>query len=108
MLRRPGFRRGPGLLGTMARTAVVAGTATAVAGGVRRRQMAREDQAAEEQEVRAAALDSQAQLSEMRAQQAASPPTDMVAELERLAKLRDSGVLDAAEFDAAKAKLLGT
>jgi hypothetical protein len=37
----------PGLIGTMARTAVVAGTATAVSGGVSRRQQARALQAAD-------------------------------------------------------------
>ncbi len=66
MLLRPGFRRGPGLLGTMARTAVVAGTATAVVGGVQRRQQRRAEEQAQYQEVRAAAFDSQAQLDEMR------------------------------------------
>ena len=57
------IRRGPGLLGTMARTAVVAGTATAVSGGVMRRQRARSQQAAE-----AAAYQQQQQEAEMQAQ----------------------------------------
>ncbi|HEV2893914.1 MAG TPA: SHOCT domain-containing protein, partial [Actinomycetota bacterium] len=48
MLRRGIGRVGrPGLIGTMARTAVVAGTATAVSGGVARRQQARWQQSAD-------------------------------------------------------------
>jgi hypothetical protein len=104
MLRRRGR---PGLVGTMARTAVVAGTATAVAGGVQRRQAGRADAAAQEQ------------MQEMQAQQAqAAPPPpaaapaapaggDMMADLEKLGQMRTAGLLDDAEFAAAKAKLLG-
>jgi hypothetical protein len=103
MLRRRGR---PGLVGTMARTAVVAGTATAVAGGVQRRQAGRADAAAQEQ------------MQEMQAQQAqAAPPPpaaapaapaggDMMADLEKLGQMRTAGLLDDAEFAAAKAKLL--
>lgn len=40
-------------------------------------------------------------------QQAAGAPTDVAGQLERLATLRDSGVLTPAEFDAQKAKILG-
>ena len=43
MLRRMGR---PGLIGTMTRTAVVAGTATAVSGGMQRRRYARDQSAA--------------------------------------------------------------
>jgi hypothetical protein len=109
MLRRPLARRPVGrggLLGTAARTAVVAGTATAVAGGVQRRQMARSDQAAEAQ-----AYEEQQQ--QAAAPQAPPPPppppaaNDTVAELERLAALKTQGVLTDAEFAAAKATLLG-
>ncbi|MFN7150534.1 MAG: SHOCT domain-containing protein, partial [Microthrixaceae bacterium] len=48
-MRRRGMMRGgrPGLVGTMARTAVVAGTATAVSGGVARRQQGKAEQKAE-------------------------------------------------------------
>ena len=47
LMRRPIRRFGrPGLLGTMARTAVVAGTATAVVGGVQRHQQSRATEAA--------------------------------------------------------------
>jgi Short C-terminal domain len=92
-------RRGPGLLGTMARTAVVAGTATAVSGGVMRRQEARADQAAQ-----AAAYEQQ-----RRPQQYAQPQpdTDVVSQLKQLADLRASGAISDAEFTAAKRQLLG-
>lgn len=96
-------RRGrPGLIGMAARTAVVAGTATAVSGNVQRRQQARADQQYE------------AQQYEAQQQQAAQAPpaapagdTDIVAEIQKLATLRDQGILSDDEFAAAKAKLLG-
>jgi hypothetical protein len=100
-----------------ARTAVVAGTATAVSGRVARRQNQRyADQQAEQQ----AAEQQQWEAQQYQAQQAAAaapppPPaapaasggTDVVAELQKLAALKDQGILDDAEFAAAKAKLLG-
>jgi putative oligomerization/nucleic acid binding protein len=91
-------RRGPGLLGTMARTAVVAGTATAVSGGVMHRQEARADQAAQ-----AAASEQQ------KPQQYAQPQqnTDIVSQLKQLADLRASGAISDSEFTAAKRQLLG-
>ena len=84
-----------------ARTAVVAGTASAVSGRVARRQNARwaeEDQAAYEQ-----------QMAQQPAPQAAPPPPaqDQTAELQKLAELHKQGVLTDEEFAAAKAKLLG-
>ncbi|WP_228555153.1 SHOCT domain-containing protein [Catenulispora pinisilvae] len=87
-------RRGPGLLGAAARTAVVAGTASAVAGGVRRRQADRQ---------------AEAEPQAPPAPQAAAPAPggDSIAELERLAALKQQGVLSDAEFAAAKAKVLG-
>lgn len=110
----------PGLIGMAARTAVVAGTATAVSGNVARRQNARAQSKADEQ----AAADQQAyEAQQYEAQQAAAqqaayapppppPPaapaggTDVVAELQKLAALRDQGILSEDEFAAAKAKLL--
>ncbi|MFC8922942.1 SHOCT domain-containing protein [Cellulosimicrobium sp. NPDC057127] len=106
----------PGLLGTAARTAVIAGTAQATAGAVQRRQATRAQQSWEQQQ--AAAQQEQARL-QAAAQQAAqySPPAapppapgggdDLLAQLERLGQLHVSGVLTDAEFVAAKAKLLG-
>jgi membrane protease subunit (stomatin/prohibitin family) len=83
-----------------ARTAVVAGTATAVSGRVARRQNARwaeEDQAAYEQQM----------AQQPPPQQAAPPAEDKTAELQNLAELHTQGVLTDEEFAAAKAKLLG-
>jgi Short C-terminal domain len=94
----------PGLVGTMARTAVVAGTAGAVHHRQQRR-YAEQDQ----KEYEAAAYEQQ------QAQQAAAaaplpPPAaaapDMTTELQKLADLKASGVLTEEEFAAAKAKLL--
>jgi membrane protease subunit (stomatin/prohibitin family) len=90
-----------GLLRMAARTAVVAGTATAVSGRVARRQnekWAGEDQAAYDQQM--------AQQQAYEAQQA-PPAADKTAELQNLAQLHSQGVLTDEEFAAAKAKLLG-
>ena len=90
-----------GLVRMAARTAVVAGTATAVSGRVARRQNARwaeEDQAAYDQQM--------AQQQAYQAQQA-PPAADNTAELQNLAQLHSQGVLTDEEFAAAKAKLLG-
>ena len=95
----------PGLIGTMARTAVVAGTATAVAGGVARRQAQRAEQAQE-----AAAYEQQQQRPPPPPPPAPGPdPTgaDAMMQLQQLADLRSKGLLSDQEFAAAKAKLLG-
>jgi Short C-terminal domain len=107
----------PGLVGTMARTAVVAGTATAVVGGVSRSQQAKGQAAADQQAANQAAFESQAQMAEMQAQMnamqnqqaapaAAAPANDTMAKIQQLADLHASGVLTDEEFTAAKAKLL--
>lgn len=95
----------PGLIGTMARTAVIAGTATAVSGGVQRNQQARAQSAADQQQMEAdyAAL----QANQAAQAQQAPAATDTVAQLTKLGELKQAGVLDDAEFAAAKAKLLG-
>ena len=102
----------PSVLGTVARTAVVAGTATAVAGGVSRRQGTKAEQAAEaqayEQQQQQAAMEAAAQQAVAQQQAAAAPAGgDPIAELERLAQLKQQGILTDEEFAAAKAKLLG-
>ena len=92
-----------GLLRMAARTAVVAGTATAVSGRVAHRQnekWAAQDQAAYDQQQ--AAYDAGVQ-----AAQAAPAPVDPNAELQNLANLHAQGVLTDEEFAAAKAKALG-
>ncbi|GIG02783.1 SHOCT domain-containing protein [Catellatospora citrea] len=80
LLRRPvAGRRGPGLLGSVARTAVVAGTATAAAGRVRRWSERRQAEAAQEQAAQQAVHDQQqrarrqAQLDAEQPQAAAAP-----------------------------------
>jgi hypothetical protein len=94
----------PSLLGTAARTAVVAGTATAVAGGVSRHQQEKAqtqaDAAAYEQQQQQAAM-------EAAAAPAAAPATDTTAQLKQLADLKAQGVLTEEEFAAQKAKILG-
>jgi hypothetical protein len=97
----------PGLVGMAARTAVVAGTATAVSGGVARRQNARAESKAAEQEQQYAPPPEQEYV------QPAPPPAapeestdDLIAQLKKLGDLKAAGVLDEAEFQTAKAKLL--
>ena len=94
----------PGLIGTMARTAVIAGTAQAVGGNVARRQQAR---AAEAQAPQAYAPPPP-QAYSAPAETPASPAggDDMIAQLSRLGDLHAQGILDDAEFAAAKARLL--
>ena len=88
-----------GLLRMAARTAVVAGTATAVSGRVARRQAARWD--AQEQQ----------QYAQEPQQYAPAAPAeaedDATAQLQNLAALHTQGVLTDEEFAAAKAKILG-
>ena len=92
----------PGLIRGVARTAVVAGTATAVSNRVSRRQANRW-----------AAQDQQQYAQEQYAQQATPPPApagggdDTVAQLKQLAELHAQGILTDDEFAAQKAKILG-
>jgi len=88
----------PGLLRGMARTAVVAGTATAVSNRVSRRQANR--WAA--QESYPPSYD-----SGPAPVQQADPGPDPVEQLRELAKLRDDGILTEEEFAAEKRKVLG-
>ena len=97
MMRR---RRGMGLVGAMATTAVVAGTA----GAVRHRQdqkYAAQDQAAYDQQV--------AQQQAYAAQQAPAAPAapDYAAELQQLAALKGQGLITEEEFEAKKKQILG-
>jgi multidrug resistance efflux pump len=105
MIRR--FGR-PGLIGTMARTAVIAGTATAVVGGVSRHQQqsAQANAALQQQQADEAAAAAQQQYAPP--PPAAAPAEDRVtAQLEQLAQLHSQGILSDEEFSAAKAKALG-
>ena len=115
----------PGLLAGMARTAVVAGTATAVSGRVQRRQAEHfadrdaniyaQRQAAYEQQAYGAPPAPMAPSAPgVAAVQGVPAPAPapvaqdpMVGQLEQLASLRDQGILTEEEFSAKKAQLLG-
>ncbi len=105
---RRGMRGGrPGLIGTMARTAVVAGTATAVSGGVARRQQAKAAQGQEAQaEVQQAAAPAP-EPAPAPAPAGAESTGDVISQLKDLAELKNQGILTDAEFQAQKAKILG-
>ena len=103
LMRRGVGRRGPGLVGTVARTAVVAGTATAVVGGVSRHQAGK----AQTQQDAAAYQAEQAAPPEAPAPPAATGD-DTISQLQQLADLHSQGVLTDEEFAAQKAKVLGS
>ncbi len=84
----------------MARTAVFAGTFTAVSNGVSRRQANR--WAAQDQQRYA----QQAAAAPAAPAAPAAAPTDRVAQLKGLADLKAQGILTDAEFAAEKAKIL--
>jgi hypothetical protein len=89
----------PGLLRGVARTAVVAGTATAVSNNVSRRQARRWQ---EQGEVQPGYLEPSQQAAP------AAPAADpMTAQLEQLAALKNQGILTQEEFDAKKKQILG-
>ena len=91
----------PGLLRGVARTAVIAGTATSVSNRVSRRQANR--WAAQDQQ-------QYEQAPPQQYQQAPPPPEpaeDPIAQLRELGKLRDDGILTEEEFAAEKHKILG-
>jgi hypothetical protein len=98
-----------GLLRGMARTAVVAGTATAVSNRVSRRQAERWQQQDYEQQAQYAAPPPPPAPAPAPAPPAAgtSGGDALTAEIERLAELRRQGLLTDEEFAAAKAKVLG-
>lgn len=83
----------PGLLRGVARTAVIAGTATAVSNNVSRRQAQRWGQQEAEQQ--------------QEPEPAQAPADDMTSQLQQLAALKDQGILTQEEFDAKKKQILG-
>lgn len=97
-----------GLLRGMARTAVVAGTATAVSNRVSRRQATRWQQQEYDQQARAAYAAQPAPPPPQPQAAPSAPASDdsLSAQLERLADLKAQGVLTDEEFAAAKARLL--
>lgn len=103
-----------GLLRGVARTAVVAGTATAVSNRVSRRQAGR--WAEQEQPTQAAPAPAPAAQPAPAAPTAPTAPPapaaapsmdDKIAQLKELAALKDNGVLSETEFEAQKQKILG-
>jgi len=113
-----------GLIGGIARTAVVAGTATAVSNRVSRRQANRwADKDQQAQDAADAEAYRQQQYDQQQAyppQQAYAPPPppppqpaapaqdDMITQLQKLGELKAAGVLTEEEFAAQKAKILGS
>ena len=87
----------PGLLRGVARTAAIAGTATAVSNRVSRRQSERW-----------ATQDSQGYAGPAEPPAPAAPAVDPIEQLKELGELRDKGVLTEEEFAAQKAKLLAS
>lgn len=104
-------RRGPGLLRTVARTAVISSTATATS---RAMNNAIDQKAMRSQQEQAAVVQSEAEMEQIKTQLAAmqsvqaSPAaqTDLLAQLTQLTQLKEAGALSEAEFQLAKAKLL--
>jgi hypothetical protein len=94
----------PGLLRGIARTAVIAGTATAVSNNVSRRQANRWSQ--QEDQQYAQQQQQQYEQPQQYAQPAPAPAADPIQQLKDLAALKDQGILTQAEFDAQKAKIL--
>ena len=92
----------PRLIRGVARTAAIAGTATAVSNRVSRRQANRWSQQAEAQ----AYEQQQATASQAPPPPPASTETDTLAQLKELGELKTAGVLTEAEFEALKAKIL--
>ena len=108
----------PGLLRGVARTAVIAGTASSVSGRVQRRQAekyadrdaaiaAQRSQAYQDQMAAAAPAPPAAAPAPAPAPAAPAMTSDLITQLKSLAELRDQGVLTEDEFAAQKAKLLG-
>jgi hypothetical protein len=104
----------PGLLRGVARTAAIAGTATAVSGRVQRRQAEKYT----DRDAQIAADRNAAYAANVAPQQAAAPPPpppaaapdqgDRIAQLKELGELHTQGILTDEEFAAEKAKILGS
>ncbi len=110
-------RGGRGIIGTMATTAVVAGTAGAVHHRQENRYQNKAMQQQQEYQTQQAAADSQAQIADLQAQvnsmqqQSAAPAaggSDVMAQLQQLSAMQAAGLLTPEQFEAAKNKLLGS
>jgi len=113
-------RRGPGLMGTMARTAVVAGTATVavkatssmMGGGQKKQAEAQQNQDIAQLQAQQDALTQQqaaAQAAPAAAPEAApgSGLDDQLIQIQKLSAMKDQGVITEEEFAAKKAQILG-
>ena len=111
-------RRGPGLMGTMARTAVVAGTATvavkatsnAMGGGQKKQAEAAQNQQIADLQAQQNALAQQQAAAQQAA--AAAPAAgggidDQLLQIQKLSTLKEQGLLTDEEFTAKKAQILG-
>ena len=99
----------PGLLRRIVRTAVVAGTASAVNGRVQRhqaRKFAESDAQTYADRERAYEEQTAPQEPYPQAAPAPAPQPDMIEQLKQLAELRDQGVLTDEEFATQKARIL--
>ena len=97
----------PGLIRGVARTAVIAGTATAVSNGVSRRQYGRWEKKAQEEQVQQQPQQAVAQPAPAPAAAPAGGMDDKIEQLKQLGALHEQGILTDEEFAAQKAKLLG-
>ena len=103
----------PGLMGTVARTAVVAGTATAVSGSMQRHQAEKYEQQ-QAQQAQAQPQQAPPPQAQAPAPAAAAPAAsgggisdESLEQLQKLSALHSAGALTDEEFAAAKAKILG-
>lgn len=107
MMRRRAVRpMRPSVVGTVARTAVIAGTATAVSGKVAAHQ-ASKAQAAAPPPVAEAPVAAAPVAAAPAAPAAGGLTDDLIDQLKKLGELRDAGILTDEEFQAKKTQLLG-
>ena len=97
----------PGLLRGVARTAAIAGTATAVSNRVSRRQAGRWA-AKDQQQQDPAGRQQQQQYAAPPPAPAADPMQDKLDQLKQLGELKEQGVLSDEEFQQQKAKILNS
>lgn len=98
----------PGLIRGAARTAVIAGTATAVSNRVSRRQAGRWAHQEQQQAVEAQHADEQQQARQPAADSPADDTDATLSQLKQLGELRSQGVLSEAEFEQQKSRILGS
>ncbi|MFN8663184.1 MAG: SHOCT domain-containing protein [Thermomicrobiales bacterium] len=116
-------RGGPGVLGTMAQTAVIAGTASVTMNAVNSKGAAKQQAAQQQAAAAQAAVDeaaaTQARIAALEQQATAAVPApaaveaaaapagdDIIARLQQVAELHKAGILNDVEFEQAKARIL--